>query len=72
MTLTEISGATTVRDLLHEHPGVFPVFLGHGMCEDCKADPPPVPLAHFASKHCDGELALLLSELRQAMGAPDK
>ena len=63
-----ISASTTVKELLTAHPEVFPVLLGHGMCEDCQADPPPVPLGHFAAKHCGGNLAGLLAELEQAMG----
>lgn len=64
-----ISETTTVRDLLTRHPETFDVFLRHGMCEDCKAAPPPVPLQHFARKHCGGDVAGLLQEIRSAMGA---
>lgn len=62
-----IDATTTVKELLTARPEVFPVLLGHGMCEDCQADPPPVPLGHFASKHCGGDVDGLLDELRQAM-----
>ncbi len=44
-----ISETTTVRDLLTRHPETFDVFLRHGMCEDCKAAPPPVPAAAGAT-----------------------
>ena len=64
-----IDSATTVKDLLSVHPEVFDVLVGHGMCEDCKADPPPVPLGHFAEKHCGGDLEGLLDEIRGAMEA---
>jgi len=63
-----IDGNTTVRDLLTTHPETFPVFVSHGMCEDCKADPPPVPLHHFAGKHCAGDLPGLIRELHSAIG----
>ena len=54
---------TTVRDLLAAYPQAFDVILRHGMCEDCQADPPPVPLHHFARKHCGGDTPGLLKEL---------
>jgi hypothetical protein len=62
-----INESTTVRDLLAVHPEVFPVLVGHGMCEDCKADPPPVALGHFAAKHCSGDVRGLLEELKCAI-----
>lgn len=62
-----IDGNTTVREILTQHPEAFPVFIGHGMCEDCKADPPPVPLHHFAGKHCGGNLGGLIAELNSAI-----
>ena len=49
--MTPISPTTTVRDLLRAYPQAFPVLLGHGLCADCEANPPEVPLSHFASKH---------------------
>jgi len=64
--MLKIDGHTTVREILKTHPETFPVFLGHGMCEDCKANPPPVPLQHFASKHCGGDLSGLIRELSAA------
>jgi hypothetical protein len=67
MNLTE---STTVRDLLTTHPRAAEVLLRHGMCEDCEADPPPVPLGHFARKHCDGDLAGLIRELQAVIAAP--
>ena len=66
--MLEINGKTTVKDLLEIHPEVFPVLLGHGMCADCQDDPPPVPLAHFAEKHCEGRISELIAEIRSAMG----
>ena len=62
-----IDGNASVREILTTHPETFPVFVGHGMCEDCKADPPSVPLHHFAGKHCGGNLSGLLQELNAAM-----
>jgi hypothetical protein len=64
MQLTE---ATTVRDLLSSHPQAFDVFLRHGMCADCQQDPPPVPLRHFATKHCGGDVGGLIRELESAI-----
>ncbi len=64
-----IEPSTTVRDLLAAHPRAFDVLLRHGMCEDCRSDPPLVPLAHFAAKHCGGDIAGLLREIRTAAGA---
>ncbi|GMV97138.1 MAG: hypothetical protein AMXMBFR83_14970 [Phycisphaerae bacterium] len=54
---------TTVREVLTTYPQTFDVFLRHGMCEDCKTDPPPVPLHHFARKHCAGDVTGLIAEL---------
>lgn len=65
--MTRIDEQTTVRDLIQAHPEVFPVFREHGMCEECQQDPPPVPIAHFAKKHCNGNVVGLLHELHQAM-----
>ena len=62
--IEKIDGSTTVRDLLTAHPQAFDVLAGHGMCGSCKLDPPPVPLHHFAMKHCDGNLADLLTEIQ--------
>jgi hypothetical protein len=62
-----ITPTTTVRDLLQAHPQAFAVFERHGMCSDCRAAPPPVPLQQFATKHCNGDIAGLLSELRAAI-----
>ncbi len=67
MTLTE---NTTVRDLLQAHPETFPVLLNHGMCGDCRENPPPVPLSTFAEKHCGGNLTGLIAELQRAMVHP--
>lgn len=62
-----MNGDTTVRELLSAHPSAFDVLLGHGMCADCKENPPPVPLSHFARKHCADDLAGLLKELNQVL-----
>jgi hypothetical protein len=61
----------TVRELLTTCPQAFDVLLAHGMCEDCREDPPPVPLRHFARKHCQGNVDGLLTEIRAATGIPD-
>lgn len=65
--MLELNALTTVRDLLTAHPGVFPILLGHGMCADCQANPPPVPLGTFAAKHCGGNLEGLIAELDEAI-----
>jgi len=62
-----ITESTTVRELLSLHPETFEVLLRHGMCADCQADPPEVPLGHFATKHCGGDYAGLRDELRRAV-----
>jgi hypothetical protein len=66
--MLELNALTTVRDLLTVHPGVFPILLRYGMCPDCQASPPPVPLGTFAAKHCGGNLEGLIAELRRAIG----
>lgn len=68
-TLNSLDAATTVRDLIRTHPEAFAVLLGHGMCEDCKANPPTVPLRHFADKHCGGDVDGLITELNTAINA---
>ncbi len=65
--MATLDGNTTVLDLLTNHPQVFDVLAARGMCESCKADPPPVPLHHFADKHCDGNLSDLLEALKAAI-----
>jgi len=65
-----LDGNTTVRELLIAHPQTFDVLVARGMCEDCKTDPPAVPLHHFAQKHCDGNLPALLADLRAAIQSP--
>ena len=60
---------TTVRELVTAHPRTFEVLVARGMCKDCKTDPPPVPLHHFAQKHCDGNLSGLLADLEAAIQA---
>ena len=62
-----IDGNTTVRDLLNQYPQAFDVLAAHGMCADCRHDPPPVPLEHFAKKHCGGNLSGLLEQIEVAM-----
>jgi hypothetical protein len=64
MSTTPINPQTTVRDVLRQYPAAVDVLLRHGMCADCRQDPPPVPLDHFARKHCQGDLAGLIAELR--------
>lgn len=67
--MLDITEATTVKELLTVHPEVFEVLLGHGMCESCQASPPPVPLGHFAMKHCGGDFSGLLGEIRTTLQA---
>lgn len=67
--MLNLCGTTTVRELLTTHPEVIEVMLGHGMCEDCRENPPEVPLSHFAMKHCGGDLAGLIEELYGAIEA---
>jgi len=64
-----IDGTTTVRSLVTAHPESFDVLMRHGMCADCRADPPEVPLSHFAAKHCNDDLTALLEELRRTLDA---
>lgn len=66
MTLT---GQTTVREMLTLHPIASGVMIEKGMCESCQANPPELPLAAFAKKHCGGDLDGLLSELQAVIGA---
>lgn len=61
--MQSVDGNTTVRDLLTAFPQAADIMIAHGMCADCKSDPPPVPLHQFAKKHCDGNLPGLLDEL---------
>ena len=63
----ELAATTTVRDILQTYPAAWNVLLKHGMCSDCQHDPPPVSLAHFAMKHCAGDLKGLIAELRSAI-----
>jgi hypothetical protein len=67
--MLSLEASTTVRDLVTTHPEAFSVLLKHGMCEDCKADPPPVPLGRFAAKHCGGDLSGLIEELGRVIDA---
>lgn len=59
---------TTVHYVLTNFPQAFAVFERHGMCAECKIQPPPVPLHHFAGKHCAGDVAGLIRELADAIG----
>ncbi|UCD74606.1 MAG: hypothetical protein JSV91_12555 [Phycisphaerales bacterium] len=68
MTGFPLSGDTTVCDLLSRYPRAFSVFEAHGMCEDCKAAPPPVPLHHFSQKH-GVPLDQLIGELSEVIAA---
>jgi hypothetical protein len=56
-----------VCDVLAKHPQTWDVFERHGICEDCKQSPPPVPIMHFVEKHCDGKLDEFLQELNTAV-----
>lgn len=64
-----IDANTTVRELLCSYPQTFEILVSHGMCEDCKHDPPPVPLHHFAQKHCRDDLAGLIAQLATVIRA---
>ncbi len=66
--MLRIDATTTVRELLTAHPQAFSVLLSHGMCEDCRDDPPSVPVRHFAAKHCNGNIEGLLEQLRRSAG----
>lgn len=57
-----------VCEVLTRHPAAWNVFVRHGMCEDCKQSPPPVPISHFATKHCDGRIEDFLNELNGELG----
>lgn len=65
--MLNIDGNTTVRDLLTTHPNAFGVLASHGMCQSCRDNPPPVPLAHFARKHCDGDLENLIKQVKATL-----
>lgn len=65
-----IDETTTVRAMLAAYPQTFSILVEHGMCAECKADPPPVSLGRFATKHCGGDVAGLIDQLRRAAGAP--
>ncbi|MGI6456886.1 MAG: hypothetical protein ACOX5R_14875 [bacterium] len=54
-----------VCNVITNHPEAFTVFERHGMCEDCKMDPPPVSISHFANKHCEGRIEDFLRELNE-------
>lgn len=66
--MLNIQPDSTVREILTTHPNTFDVFLRHGMCADCQNDPPPVPLHHFARKHCGGRIDALIEELMSVIG----
>ncbi len=69
--MLSISPNTLVRDLLTVHPEAFAVLERHGMCADCRANPPAVPLQHFARKHCGGDIGGLLAEITATLSASD-
>lgn len=64
----DLTPETTVRHVLTNYPQTFTVFERHGMCADCRVQPPPLPLHHFAGKHCGGDVAGLIRELEAAIG----
>ena len=70
--MSPIRPTTTVRELLSHHPQAFSVLVRFGMCPECRADPPPVPLSHFAMKHCDGKLDVLLEALYAVISPSDR
>lgn len=63
-----IGPETLVCDLLSRHPEVFDVFERHGMCEDCREFPPPVPIQYFAEKHCQGDVQGFLALVQERLG----
>ncbi len=65
----DIHRDTTVRDLLTAYPAAFDVLASHGMCQSCKDDPPPVPIHHFAMKHCGGEVDRLIEEVKAVVAS---
>jgi hypothetical protein len=67
-----IHANTTVRELLTTFPQAFGVLAAHGMCADCKEDPPAVPIRHFAQKHCGGNIDGLLAEIHAVIQPQDK
>ncbi len=56
-----------VKDVLSTHAQAWAVFERHGICEDCRNDPPPVPIQHFVDTHCDGKIDEFLDELNTAI-----
>ncbi|MCK4873031.1 MAG: hypothetical protein KAS72_09930 [Phycisphaerales bacterium] len=66
MTDSKFKPDTTVRSVLADHPEVFSVFTSHGMCEDCAADPPSLPLAYFADRH-NVPVAALIADLDRCL-----
>lgn len=63
-----IAATDLVCDVLTKHPAAWSVFESHGMCEDCKKSPPPVPVMHFVNKHCDGKIDEFLQEIHASIG----
>lgn len=64
----QLTPTTTVREVLTAFPQAAEVLLRHGMCADCQESPPPVPLHHFATKHCAGDVVGLIKELEPFVG----
>lgn len=56
-----------VCDVLANHTAAWEVFENHGICADCKHNPPPVPIQHFVDMHCDGRIDEFLHELNSAI-----
>ncbi|MGC9329044.1 MAG: hypothetical protein ACP5I1_15520 [Candidatus Hinthialibacter sp.] len=56
-----------VCDVLDKYPAAWPIFERHGMCEDCKQSPPPVPVHHFVTKHCNGNIDAFLQEIHETV-----
>ena len=63
-----IDETTTLSELLTAHPQALSVLLSHGMCDECREDPPSVPLRHFAAKHSHSNIEGLLEQLRRSAG----
>ena len=56
-----------VSDVLSTYPEAWAIFEKHGICEDCKKSPPPVPIHHFVDKHCEGKIEEFLIELNKVL-----
>ncbi len=65
--MASINAHDLVCDVLQKYPAAWAVFERHGMCEDCKTAPPPVPIQHFVDQHCNGNIFEFLQEIQHAI-----